>query len=67
MRTVAGQRPRFCYRRVAAILRRDGWRANALRMLQMAGIVKGDAELEGISLGARFEIRKKFTDIFAFC
>ena len=32
MRAVAGQRPRFGYRRVAAILRRDGWRASASRI-----------------------------------
>jgi putative transposase len=32
MRTMAGARPRFGYRRVAAMLRREGWRASASRV-----------------------------------
>jgi len=32
MRELAGERPRFGYRRIAALLRREGWRASASRI-----------------------------------
>lgn len=35
MRELAGQRPRFGYRRIAALLRREGWRASATRVLRL--------------------------------
>jgi putative transposase len=35
MRELAGQRPRFGYRRIAALLRRDGWQASRTRVLRL--------------------------------
>lgn len=35
MRELAGQRPRFGYRRIAALLRREGWPASATRVLRL--------------------------------
>jgi transposase InsO family protein len=35
MRELAGQRPRFGYRRIAALLRRESWRASATRVLRL--------------------------------
>lgn len=35
MRELAGQRPRFGYRRIAALLRREGWRASGSRVLRL--------------------------------
>ncbi|HWB01034.1 MAG TPA: IS3 family transposase, partial [Pirellulales bacterium] len=35
MRTLAGQRPRFGYRRIAALLRRASWRASNTRILRL--------------------------------
>lgn len=35
MRELAGQRPRFGYRRIAALLRREGWRASRTRILRL--------------------------------
>lgn len=35
MRELAGQRPRFGYRRIAVLLRREGWRASATRVLRL--------------------------------
>jgi len=35
MRKMAGQRPRFGYRRIAVLLRRDGWRASDARILRL--------------------------------
>ena len=35
MRALAGERPRFGYRRIAALLRRDGWQASASRLLRL--------------------------------
>lgn len=35
MRALAGQRPRFGYRRIAALLRREGWQASATRVLRL--------------------------------
>lgn len=35
MRALAGQRPRFGYRRIAALLRRESWRASATRILRL--------------------------------
>jgi transposase InsO family protein len=35
MRELAGQRPRFGYRRIAALLRREGWSASATRILRL--------------------------------
>jgi putative transposase len=35
MRELAGQRPRFGYRRIAALLRRERWRASATRVLRL--------------------------------
>lgn len=35
MRELAGQRPRFGYRRIAALLRRESWRASATRILRL--------------------------------
>jgi len=35
MRQLAGQRPRFGYRRIAALLRRESWRASATRILRL--------------------------------
>lgn len=35
MRELAGERPRFGYRRIAALLRREDWRANATRVLRL--------------------------------
>jgi len=35
MRELAGQRPRFGYRRIAALLRREGWEASATRILRL--------------------------------
>jgi transposase InsO family protein len=35
MRELAGQRPRFGYRRIAALLRREGWKASASRVLRL--------------------------------
>ena len=35
MRELAGQRPRFGYRRIAALLRRESWRASPTRILRL--------------------------------
>jgi transposase InsO family protein len=35
MRELAAERPRFGYRRIAALLRREGWRASASRVLRL--------------------------------
>lgn len=35
MRELAGQRPRFGYRRIAALLRRESWRASATRVQRL--------------------------------
>jgi putative transposase len=35
MRELAGQRPRFGYRRIAALLRRESWHASATRVLRL--------------------------------
>jgi len=35
MRELAGQRPRFGYRRIAALLRRESWSASATRILRL--------------------------------
>jgi len=35
MRELAGQRPRFGYRRIAALLRRESWCASATRILRL--------------------------------
>lgn len=35
MRELAGQRPRFGYRRIAALLRHEGWKASATRVLRL--------------------------------
>lgn len=35
MRELARQRPRFGYRRIAALLRREGWQASATRVLRL--------------------------------
>ena len=35
MRALAGERPRFGYRRIAALLRREQWRASATRVLRL--------------------------------
>jgi len=35
LRVLAGQRPRFGYRRIAALLRRESWRASASRVLRL--------------------------------
>lgn len=35
LRELAGQRPRFGYRRIAALLRREGWRASATRVQRL--------------------------------
>lgn len=35
MRTIAGQRPRFGYRRIAALLRAEAWNASATRVLRL--------------------------------
>jgi transposase InsO family protein len=35
MRELAGQRPRFGYRRIAALLRREGWLASATRVFRL--------------------------------
>jgi transposase InsO family protein len=35
MRELASQRPRFGYRRIAALLRRESWRASATRVLRL--------------------------------
>jgi transposase InsO family protein len=35
MRELAGQRPRFGYRRIAALLRRESWRASATRIWRL--------------------------------
>lgn len=35
MRQLAGERPRFGYRRIAALLRREGWEASATRVLRL--------------------------------
>ena len=35
MRELAGQRPRFGYRRIAALLRREGWQASSTRVLRL--------------------------------
>lgn len=35
MRTLAGERPRFGYRRIAALLRRESWRASGSRVLRL--------------------------------
>jgi transposase InsO family protein len=35
MRELAAQRPRFGYRRIAALLRRESWRASATRILRL--------------------------------
>lgn len=35
MRALAGERPRFGYRRIAALLRREEWRASATRVLRL--------------------------------
>lgn len=41
--------------------------ANALRILEMAGIVKGDASVDGMAPGARGKFGEEFGDVFAFC
>jgi hypothetical protein len=43
-----------------------GLRANALGILEMAGIVDGYASLERMALGARREFGEEFGDVFAF-
>ena len=35
MRELAGQRPRFGYRRIAVLLRRESWRASPTRILRL--------------------------------
>lgn len=35
MRELVGERPRFGYRRIAALLRREGWKASATRVLRL--------------------------------
>ena len=35
MRALAGERPRFGYRRIAALLRREGWQASTTRVLRL--------------------------------
>ena len=35
MRALVGERPRFGYRRIAALLRREGWAAGATRILRL--------------------------------
>ena len=35
MRVLSGQRPRFGYRRIAALLRRESWRASNTRVLRL--------------------------------
>jgi len=41
--------------------------ANALRVLQVAGVVKGDASGKGMARGAGGQYGKKFADVAAFC
>lgn len=36
-------------------------------MLQVAGIVVGDAEIQGLAGGARLEFGEDFTNVFALC